>query len=97
MKTLFASSWMIGTGILGLALLSRGVYEGLIQKTSTLQKNFPLLAHFRYWLEELGAPLRQYIVSSDTEERPYNRNTRSWIYASAKGEANVIHAVGVMQ
>ena len=71
-------------------LIGRGIYEGFIQTTSTLQRNFPLLAHFRYWLEEAGAPLRQYIISSDTEEKPYNRNTRSWIYASSKGENNVI-------
>lgn len=76
-------------GILGL-LIARGVFETFIQRTSTLQRNFPLLAHFRYWLEEVGAPLRQYIVSSDTEEKPYNRNTRTWIYASSKGENNVI-------
>ncbi len=89
-KHLLASSGWIVLGAIVALLLARGIYEGLIQKTSTLQKNFPLLAHFRYWLEEIGAPLRQYIVSSDTEERPYNRNTRSWIYASAKGETNVI-------
>ncbi len=75
---------------LAVALIGRGIYEGFVQKTSTLQRNFPLVVHFRYWLEELGAPLRQYIVSSDTEEKPYNRNTRSWVYASSKGENNVI-------
>ena len=84
---------MLLTTLLALifgALILRAMYEAFVQKTSSLQRNFPLLIHFRYWLEEMGAPLRQYIVSSDTEERPFNRNTRSWVYASAKGENNVI-------
>ena len=71
-------------------LAARGVYEAFIQKTSTLQRNFPLIIHFRYWLELLGPPLRQYVFSGDTEERPYNQNTCSWVYARSKGENNVI-------
>jgi glutamate synthase domain-containing protein 2 len=77
-------------GLLGVFLVGLGIYEAFIQRNSTLRRNFPLVIHFRYWLEELGAPLRQYIISADTVERPYSRNVRSWVYASAKGENNVI-------
>jgi glutamate synthase domain-containing protein 2 len=77
-------------GLITAFLGGRLVYEAFIQKKSTLQRNFPLIIHGRYWLEKLGAPLRQYIISSDTSERPFNRNTRSWVYASSKGENNVI-------
>jgi glutamate synthase domain-containing protein 2 len=77
-------------GTFGFFLFLRFIFEAYIQKTSTLQRNFPLVIHGRYWLEKLGAPLRQYIISSDTQERPFNRNTRSWVYASSKGENNVI-------
>ncbi len=38
----------------------------------------------RYFLEEVGPELRQYIVTSNTEERPFNRDQRRWIYASSK-------------
>lgn len=76
--------------IWAVATVSWALYEGFIQRTSTLQRNFPIVIHLRYLLEALGAPLRQYIISGDTEERPYNRNTRTWIYASSKGENNVI-------
>ena len=38
----------------------------------------------------MGPPLRQYFFAGDVEERPYNRVTRSWIYASAKGQNNMI-------
>ena len=35
-------------------------------------------------------PLRQYIIASDTAEKPYDRTQRSWVYQSAKGVNNVI-------
>ena len=60
----------------------------LFQKNHALQRNFPVIAHFRYWLETIGPELRQYIVTSNDEERPFSRDQRSWIYASAKQENN---------
>jgi glutamate synthase domain-containing protein 2 len=65
-------------------------YDVFIQKSHTLLHNFPVIARFRYLAEELGPPLRQYFVAKDTEERPYDRTTRSWIYQSSKGVNNVI-------
>jgi glutamate synthase domain-containing protein 2 len=38
----------------------------------------------------MGQPLRQYFFAGDLEERPYNRVTRSWVYASAKGQNNYV-------
>ncbi len=46
------------------------------------------MGHARYVLEKIGPELRQYIVTSNDEERPFSRDQRSWIYASAKGENN---------
>ncbi len=79
---------LVALGVLLTAY--RLIHEAFLQKKSTLQRNFPLVIHGRYWLESLGAPLRQYLFSSDTEEKPFNRNTRTWVYASSKGENNVI-------
>ncbi len=39
-------------------------------------------------LEEVGPELRQYMFTSNTEERPFNREQRRWIYASSKRENN---------
>jgi hypothetical protein len=50
--------------------------------------NVPDLGHFRYWLEAIGPGLRQYIVADNNEERPFSRDQRRWIYASAKRENN---------
>ncbi|MFE6399904.1 glutamate synthase-related protein [Streptomyces alboflavus] len=60
----------------------------LVQKKHALLRNFPVLGHARYLLEKIGPELRQYIVTSNDEERPFSRDQRSWIYASAKEENN---------
>ena len=60
----------------------------LTQRRHAILRNFPVLGHARYFLEEVGPELRQYIVTSNTEERPFNREQRRWIYASSKHENN---------
>ncbi len=60
----------------------------LTQKKHALMRNYPVLAHARYWLETIGPELRQYIVTSNDEERPFSRDQRTWIYASSKQENN---------
>jgi len=76
-------------GWLGLILILAGivVYD-LTQKRHAILRNFPLVGHLRYLLEKIGPELRQYIVTSNDEERPFSRDQRRWIYASAKKENN---------
>lgn len=71
-------------GVLGL----RGLWD-LIQSRHTLLRNYPLLAHFRWFFEFLRPFLRQYIVENDREGRPYNRDMRSLIYQRAKDQVDV--------
>jgi glutamate synthase (ferredoxin) len=68
----------------------------LTQRRHAVLRNFPLLGHLRYALEEVGPELRQYIVTSNTEEKPFDRDHRRWIYASAKHENNYF-AFGTVQ
>tara|TARA_B100000686_G_C16776026_1_gene968529 strand:+ start:1007 stop:2509 length:1503 start_codon:yes stop_codon:yes gene_type:complete len=58
----------------------------LSQKRHAILRNFPIIGHFRYLLEKLGPELRQYIVADNDEERPFNRDQRRWVYATAKKE-----------
>ncbi|MEO3776572.1 glutamate synthase-related protein [Micromonospora sp. B11E3] len=51
-------------------------------------RNFPVLGRARYLLESIGPELRQYIVAGNNEERPFTRDQRRWVYASAKRENN---------
>ena len=61
------------------------VYD-LVQRKHAILRNFPIIGHFRYWLEAVGPELRQYIVTSNNEERPFSRDERRWVYASSKLE-----------
>ena len=77
---------IIITSIAGILLLV--IIYDLFQKEHTILRNFPIVGHFRYWIEKIGPELRQYIVANDKEEMPFNRSERSWIYATAKKEKN---------
>lgn len=72
--------WLI---VLGVALVGLGVYD-LLQTRHAILRNFPVIGHLRYLLEAVGPELRQYIVTDNDEERPFSRDQRRWIYASAK-------------
>lgn len=77
-----------GAGLAGLAAAALGgvVAYDLTQKKHAILRNFPVIGHFRYWVETVGPELRQYIVTSNDEERPFSRDQRRWVYASSKGE-----------
>ena len=60
----------------------------LTQRRHALLRNFPLLGRARYALESIGPELRQYLVAGNNEERPFTRDQRRWVYASAKKENN---------
>ncbi len=76
--------------ILGAALavlLGLIVYD-VTQRSHAILRNFPIVGHFRYWLEGVGPELRQYIVTGNDEERPFSRDQRRWVYASSKRQNN---------
>jgi glutamate synthase domain-containing protein 2 len=77
----------IGSAAAGAAVAGVAGYD-LVQRRHAILRNFPVVGHFRYLLEELGPELRQYIVTSNDEERPFSRDQRRWVYASSKQEIN---------
>jgi glutamate synthase domain-containing protein 2 len=58
----------------------------VFQSKHSILRNFPIIGHFRYWLEWIGPEVRQYLVTSNDAERPFSRDHRRWVYASAKRE-----------
>jgi len=73
----------------GLAIVLTAVIAyDLLQRQHAILRNFPVLGHFRYWLEAVGPELRQYIVTDNNEERPFSRDQRRWVYASSKHQNN---------
>ena len=77
--------WIVAVGI-GL-VIAIAIYD-LTQRQHAILRTFPIIGHFRYWLEAVGPELRQYIVTDNNEERPFSRDQRRWIYASAKRQNN---------
>jgi glutamate synthase domain-containing protein 2 len=72
----------------GLGALAAVAVRDLLQREHTLLRNFPVLGHARYLLESVGPELRQYLVAGNNEERPFTRDQRRWVYASAKKDNN---------
>lgn len=71
---------------LGAAALGAVATYDLTQRKHAILRNYPLIGHARYLVERFGPELRQYIVTSNDEERPFSRDQRRWVYASAKLE-----------
>ena len=78
--------WLVG-GVGGV-VAALAVYD-LVQKRHSILRNVPVIGHLRFLLEAVGPELRQYIVTDNDEERPFSRDQRRWVYASAKRENNV--------
>ena len=75
------------TALIGIAaVLFAIVLFDIVQKRHAVIRNFPIIGHFRYLLEAVGPELRQYIVTSNDEERPFSRDERRWVYSTAKRE-----------
>jgi glutamate synthase domain-containing protein 2 len=68
----------------------------LLQRKSTLRRNYPLLAHFRYGLESIGPEMRQYFIESDLAEVPFSREQRALVYQRAK-RLNDVRPFGTQQ
>ena len=95
---LFAISVALALGALSMSFLDRdwiwaallfgalsvvGILD-LLQTRSTLRRNYPILAHFRYGLESIGPEMRQYFIQADTAEVPFSRQQRALVYQRAK-------------
>ena len=70
---------------MGFAILMLGLYD-LTQRRHSILRNFPVIGHFRFLIEKIGPELRQYVVADNDEERPFSRDQRRWVYATAKKE-----------
>jgi glutamate synthase domain-containing protein 2 len=89
-----SGGWWIATAL--FALLSALGTADLLQKRSTLRRNYPVLAHFRYGLESIGPEMRQYFIESDTAEVPFSREQRALVYQRAKS-VNDTRPFGTLQ
>ena len=77
------SPWWLAVALPALALAGLGTWD-LLQPRRTVSRNYPVLAHFRYFFESIGPEIRQYFIFSDTEGRPFSREQRRIVYQRAK-------------
>jgi len=75
-------AWVVLLVVVLLVILAVGIYD-VTQRRHAILRNFPVVGHFRYVLESFGPELRQYILTSNDEEKPFSRDERRWIYTSA--------------
>ncbi|GAA4373403.1 FMN-binding glutamate synthase family protein [Paeniglutamicibacter cryotolerans] len=75
--------WWFAVGVFAV-ILAVAVADATQQKHSIL-RNYPVIGHFRYFLEYIRPELQQYFIERNYDGRPYDRDTRSLIYERAKG------------
>ena len=78
------SPWFLWPAAVAAALSLLGLVD-YAQPRQAIRRNYPVLAHFRFFFEYIRPEIRQYFIESDTEELPYSRAQRSIIYQRAKG------------
>jgi glutamate synthase domain-containing protein 2 len=75
--------WYVGVLTVPLTLL--GIRD-LFQTKHTILRNYPVLGHFRYLLEEIRPEIQQYFIERFDDGRPFSREQRSIVYQRAKGD-----------
>ncbi|SJZ50383.1 FMN-binding glutamate synthase family protein [Sediminibacterium ginsengisoli] len=72
-----------------LPLLLLALYD-VLQKKHALRRNYPILAHFRYMLENIRPEIRQYFFEDDLNGKPFNRRQRSIVYQRSKNQKQTV-------
>src|ERR1700724_4676670 len=64
-----------------LALI--GIHD-IVQTRHAVLRNYPLMAHVRFILEEIRPEIRQYFLESEKDGAPFSRDKRAIVYQRAK-------------
>ncbi|MFP6563708.1 MAG: FMN-binding glutamate synthase family protein [Myxococcota bacterium] len=72
--------WVLAV-LVPLAVL--GVHDH-VQTRHSILRNYPILGHLRFLLEDMGPELHQYMVESNTDGAPFDRDHRTLMYERAK-------------
>jgi glutamate synthase domain-containing protein 2 len=74
--------WLLLAAVLAFLLLL--AISDVVQKKHSILRNYPVLGHMRFLLEDIRPELQQYFIERNWDGRPYDRDTRSSIYQRAK-------------
>ncbi|WP_408641114.1 FMN-binding glutamate synthase family protein [Flavisphingomonas formosensis] len=77
---------MLVPAIVAVLLTLVGLRD-LWQPLHSIQRNYPIIGHIRWFAELVRPELRQYLIEADEEAAPFSRAQRSLVYQRAKGLA----------
>ncbi len=80
---LTAISWAV-PAIVFTFLALVGLWD-FTQSRQAIRRNYPVIAHLRFFFEYIRPEIRQYFLETDREESPFSRAQRSIVYQRAKG------------
>src|ERR1700730_12293177 len=97
----FPSLYVVILLILFGALAVLGIHD-ILQTRHAVLRNYPLMAHIRFILEEIRPEIRQYSLESEKDGTPFSRDKRALVYQRAKqaldkrpfGTQNDVYASG---
>ena len=62
----------------------------LVQCDHAVLRNYPVVGHFRYMVEDFRHQFRQYLIESDAEGEPFNHAQRAVVYQRSKNVSDVL-------
>ncbi|WP_221419061.1 FMN-binding glutamate synthase family protein [Micrococcus cohnii] len=77
-------AWWVLAAIV-LALLILAIWD-VTQRRHAILRNYPVLGHMRYLLESIRPEIQQYFIERNFDGKPFDRDTRSIVYARSKGQ-----------
>ncbi len=84
----FIWPWLLWTFVILGPVLLLCAYD-LVQKKHTILRNYPVIGHIRYMMEDARHHVRQYLIQGDKEGDPFTRPQRAVVYQRAKGVSDV--------
>lgn len=80
---LTSSLWWLLLAVPLLAVGLLGCYD-MLQTDKSVLRNYPVLGHIRYLMEEIRPEIQQYFIERNYDGRPYDRDVRSIVYQRSK-------------
>ncbi len=77
------SIWFMGGLAIAGGLAILGIRD-LVQTQHAILRNFPIVGHLRFLLEEVRPAIRQYFFEDEKHSMPFSRDRRAIVYQRAK-------------
>jgi len=81
-----AAAWLL---LVIVPIILLGCYD-IFQKKHTVWRNFPVMGHTRWLMEDVRPMLQQYFIESDLDGSPINRVFRTVVYQRSKKQMDSV-------